>query len=161
MSDRPWTRRLPSGDAPLFVYGTLQFPEVLIELIGRAPQLDPAQVLGQRAAVLPDRVYPGLTSANDSVTQGFLLSGLTADEWQVLDAFEDDEYELRPIPVHAGDQDTYAWTYIWTDAVPPGEWSAQRFAAEHLADYITRCSTWRRDLLRPATAQPVPERHNR
>ncbi|WP_405138887.1 gamma-glutamylcyclotransferase family protein [Nocardia sp. NBC_01388] len=145
----PWRRArpLPSGPAPLFVYGTLQFPEVLIELLGRAPELEPARVLGQRAAVLPDRVYPGLTSANGSVTQGFLLNGLTADEWQILDTFEDDEYELRPIPVHTGNRHTYAWTYAWTDAVTPGEWSAQRFAADHLADYIARSATWRRDLL--------------
>ncbi|MEV6768549.1 gamma-glutamylcyclotransferase family protein [Nocardia sp. NPDC051030] len=144
---RRWARwRLPRETDPLFVYGTLRFPEVLIELIGRAPEFESAELSGRRVAALPERVYPGLVAAN-GVANGFLLSGLTAREWQVLDAFEDEEYELRPVSVHAGDRHVYAWTYMWTGPVVAQDWSPQRFAVEELTRYLGKCTAWRKDLV--------------
>ncbi|MFI6866807.1 gamma-glutamylcyclotransferase family protein [Nocardia sp. NPDC050406] len=139
-------RRLPEPSDPLFVYGTLRFAEVLVELIGRTPRLDAAWVADWRAAALPDRVYPGLVRAVGTVTHGAMLSGLTAEEWRVLDAFEDDEYELRPVFAHAGERDLPAWTYVWTAEVAARDWSAEEFAVDHLPYYAGRCGRWRRDL---------------
>ncbi|WP_306365105.1 gamma-glutamylcyclotransferase family protein [Nocardia sp. CC227C] len=133
-------RRLPVPSDPLFVYGTLTFPEVLVELLGRAPRLDPARVSGRRAAELPGRVYPGLVTAAGAVTRGAVLRGLTAAEWRVLDAFEDDEYELRPVFVHTGGSAHAAWTYVWTAEVLASDWSATAFATDHLPYYAGRCA---------------------
>lgn len=144
---RPWSRRLPSPDEPLFVYGTLRFDPILNALLGRVPALQPARLLGRRIAALPDRVYPGLVAAADGVAAGFLLTGLTESDWRVLDAFEDQEYDLRPVPAHAGDRELYAWTYVWTDPVLGTEWSAEEFAAEHLPSYLAQCAEWRRNTL--------------
>lgn len=141
-----WGRRLPVPSDPLFVYGTLRFPEVLGELLGRTPRLEAAWVSGRRAAALPGRVYPGLVTAAGTVTHGELLSGLTAREWRVLDAFEDDEYDLRPVFAHAGDRDIAAWTYVWLAQVQEHDWSAPGFATEHLPRYTGRCARWRRGL---------------
>jgi gamma-glutamylcyclotransferase (GGCT)/AIG2-like uncharacterized protein YtfP len=134
-------RRANAGSAPLFVYGTLQFPEVLTELIGRCPQLDPASVLGWRVAALPGRVYPGLVPDSGGLARGVLLSGLTAAEWEVLDEFEDVEYELRQVPVV--DRVESVSTYVWTAEVEPGNWQADRFAIDHLAGFAARCARWR------------------
>lgn len=139
-------RRLPVPGDPLFVYGTLRFPEVLIELIGRTPQLDAAWVSGRRAAALPERVYPGLVAAVGAVTHGAVLSGLTAAEWRVLDAFEDDEYDLVPVFAHVGDRDLPAWTYLWKSEVAAQDWSVEYFATEHLPHYTDRCARWRSEL---------------
>ncbi|WP_433760553.1 gamma-glutamylcyclotransferase family protein [Nocardia sp. CA-135398] len=131
-------RSIAHGDR-LFVYGTLQFPEVLVELIGRCPELVSAELVGWRAAALPGRVYPGLVPAAGGVARGVVLSGLDAGEWAVLDAFEDDEYELRRVrPGPAA-----AWTYVWTSVVAPDDWYAERFAAAHLGAFVARCATWR------------------
>ncbi|UGT42504.1 gamma-glutamylcyclotransferase [Nocardia yamanashiensis] len=148
MSSAPrWGRRLPRAEDALFVYGTLQFPEVLVELLGRAPDLTPAVLPGRRAAALPGRAYPGLVAAPAGAASGFLMTGLTAAEWRVLDAFEDDEYDLIPVSVHAGDREVYAWTYSWLSAVLPGEWSAAAFTADHLPRYAQQCAAWRRELV--------------
>ncbi|MBL1078980.1 gamma-glutamylcyclotransferase [Nocardia sp. 2] len=146
---RRWGRRrlLPAAGDPLFVYGTLQYPEVLNELIGRTPELEPAQVSGRRAAALPDRVYPGLVTATGAVTHGFLLRGLTAGEWQVLDAFEDDEYDLTPVSAHAGECEVYAWTYTWKAEALEQDWSVPVFTADHLPYYAAKCAAWRRELV--------------
>ncbi|MVU77049.1 gamma-glutamylcyclotransferase [Nocardia sp. ET3-3] len=146
MTDR-WARKIPSASDPLFVYGTLRFGEVLTELIGRVPEIEPARLLGRRAAALPGRVYPGLVYATGSVTDGFLLTGLTVGEWLVLDAFEDDEYDLLPVCVEAGDRAGYAWTYAWTAEVEERDWSASAFAVEQLPRYLGKCAAWRANLV--------------
>lgn len=147
-ASRRWARwRLPNGADPLFVYGTLQFPEVLSELLGRTPELEPAELYGRRAAALPGRVYPGLVTADGVVADGFLLTGLTAEEWQVLDAFEDEEYDLVPVSVHAGNRESYAWTYAWTAEVSEEKWSARDFTVDHLPRYAEKCAAWRREVI--------------
>jgi hypothetical protein len=107
------------------------------------PSLEPAQLTGWRAAALPRRIYPGLVAAAQGVTRGAVLSGLTAEEWMVLDAFEDDEYDLRRVRVD--DRSAPVWTYVWTVAADPADWQRERFAAEHLADFTARSARWRQD----------------
>ncbi|MEU4340575.1 TetR family transcriptional regulator C-terminal domain-containing protein [Nocardia sp. NPDC023852] len=145
MESRIGTGRL-SGiggqDHALFAYGTLQFPEVLKVLLGRVPSLEPAELTGWRAAVLPRRLYPGLVLAPGELTHGAVLAGLSAAEWMVLDAFEDDEYDLRRVRV--GDRVEPVWTYVWTAATDSAEWRRDRFAADHLAAFASRSARWRR-----------------
>ncbi|MEV5832117.1 gamma-glutamylcyclotransferase family protein [Nocardia sp. NPDC052112] len=142
-SNEPGQRlgRSMANGGRLFVYGTLQFPEVLVELIGRCPESAAAELTGWRVAALPERVYPGLVPAAGGVARGVVLSGLDAGEWAVLDAFEDDEYELRRVRPGAAPS---VWTYVWTSVVAPDDWHAERFAAEHLGAFVTRCAEWRR-----------------
>ncbi|WP_222932682.1 gamma-glutamylcyclotransferase family protein [Nocardia yunnanensis] len=148
MSERAYPRRrLPVAQDPLFVYGTLRFGAVLAELIGRVPDMEPARLLGRRAAALPGRSYPGLVTATNRVTEGFLLTGLTDAEWRVLDAFEDDEYDLVPVAVTAGERAGYAWTYAWTAAAEDRDWSATAFERDQLPRYAGKCAAWRRDLV--------------
>ncbi|MEV6387594.1 gamma-glutamylcyclotransferase family protein [Nocardia xishanensis] len=160
--------RVSAAEHALFVYGTLQFPEVLRELLGRCPDLAPAELPGWRAAELPGRVYPGLVPDGRATVRGVLLSGLSAGEWAVLDAFEDDEYDLRTVFFDGVSVDTGApeslrprpgnsqggvfvgpgavWTYVWTADATSVEWRAEAFAAEHLGAFAVRCAGWRRTL---------------
>lgn len=82
---------------PLFTYGTLLFPEVLRALLGRVPQSQSASAAGWRVAALANRSYPGLVEAPGEISHGRLLTGLSSDEWRLLDNFEDRRYELRRI----------------------------------------------------------------
>ncbi|GAA2134642.1 hypothetical protein GCM10009727_28540 [Actinomadura napierensis] len=134
--------RLSVAPEALFVYGSLQFPEVLFALIDRVPDHEPAAAEGWRVATLPGRVYPGLVPG-DTTAQGYLLTGLTSDEWRVLDAFEDPVYEL--VRVDLGDG-RHGWTYACNDGadVGPDDWSADDFEAQHLPAYVERCAAWRR-----------------
>ncbi len=142
----PTAGRMVSASAnpvPLFVYGTLLFPDVVRILIDRDPHRRPATVHGWRAAALPGRVYPALVHQVGSSTNGNLIEGLTADEWQTLDIFETDEYALTRITLTEGD---HAWTYTYTDptAVGPTTWNPDVFAEHHLPAYLDRCHSWRR-----------------
>ena len=58
-----WQRTLPPDPGALFAYGTLRFPEVLRELLGRVPELAEGTLADWRVAALTDR------NAADDVTQ--------------------------------------------------------------------------------------------
>lgn len=103
----------------LFVYGTLQHPDLLRSLIGAHGALRPARLPGYRAAPLRGRVYPGLVPLPDAGAEGDLGAGPDAgpdagaaghlvdvDEAAVgiLDAFEGDQY--RRVAVDALELDT-------------------------------------------------------
>lgn len=126
----------------LFVYGTLLFPDLVRALIGRVPDRTTAAVAGWRAAALPGRAYPGLVRAAGATARGLVLTGLTAAEWQVIDAFEDGGYDLTELELVDGRR---GWAYTWADDIAPlpEDWSAEEFAARHLADYVARCARWR------------------
>ncbi|MFI0912460.1 gamma-glutamylcyclotransferase family protein [Streptomyces abikoensis] len=131
------TDRLASNPDALFVYGTLQFPEVLQALLGRIPASTPARAAGWRAAALANRVYPGLVRSTELAT-GLLLDDLAPTEWRALDDFEDDHYNLHRISLDSG---RHGWAYVWpAEDVLPYNWSARAFQAEHLTAYATRCA---------------------
>lgn len=140
-SARRWDRYGGLGHS-LFVYGTLQFPEVLEVLIDRVPQRATATAPGWRVAALPGRLYPGLIPAPNAVASGLVLNGLTPGEWKILDAFEDDEYDLRTIQLT--NAATSAATYVWTAAVAQDDWRRDQFTADHLSAFVTHSAEWRR-----------------
>ncbi|QIS05014.1 gamma-glutamylcyclotransferase [Nocardia brasiliensis] len=125
----------------LFAYGTLQFPQMLEVLLGRVPEFTPAAAVGWRAAALPGLLYPGLVPHPGAVAPGVVITGLTPGEWQILDAFEDDDYDLRPIPLQA--PPPAPWTYLWTGPVAQDNWDAPTFARTHLASFVEHTREWR------------------
>jgi gamma-glutamylcyclotransferase (GGCT)/AIG2-like uncharacterized protein YtfP len=131
--------RLPGGPKELFVYGTLQFDAVLKGLLGRVPSRAPASAPGWRAAALEGRVYPGLVvNALGGAADGMLLTDLSSEEWKILDAFEDDRYELREVALSPGQR---GWSYVWPGGdVLPENWDASAFEALHLTNYAARCA---------------------
>ncbi|MCX5204976.1 gamma-glutamylcyclotransferase [Streptomyces sp. NBC_00237] len=124
----------------LFVYGTLQFPEVLGVLLGRVPAGVATSAPGWRAAALEGRPYPGLVAASGGVARGVLLGDLTVREWRVLDEYEGDEYELRRIALEGG---VRGWTYVWVGAgtgtgtgVRQDTWDAEAFRIQGLHGFL-------------------------
>lgn len=122
---------------PLFAYGTLQVPEVLRALLGRVPAATPATAVGWRAAALTDRVYPGLVAMPGESVAGLLLTDLSAAEWRVIDAYEDDQYSLERIALRDG---RFGWTYRWTETATVADraWSLADFRTRHLGSFLTR-----------------------
>jgi gamma-glutamylcyclotransferase (GGCT)/AIG2-like uncharacterized protein YtfP len=140
--------RLPGAPAALFAYGTLRFPDVLEALLGRIPEHSPGIVEGWRVAALDGRVYPVLVPG-EGAAGGVLISGLTTEEWRVIDAYEDDFYALEHLTLVDGRQ---GWAYLTRDgtaltrdgtAALPVAWSPGDFTARHLGTFANRCRAWR------------------
>ena len=93
-------------------------------------------------------MYPGLVAEPGRLAGGLLLRGLTAAEWAIIDAFEDEEYEVRSIHLVGREEPVPA--YVWTAVVSEADWLPEEFAADHLHGYATLCSRWRAENLRAA-----------
>ncbi|MGL5823368.1 MAG: gamma-glutamylcyclotransferase family protein [Nocardioides sp.] len=127
---------------PLFVYGSLLFPEVMEVLIGRNPSRLPVAADDWRVVALPGEVYPGLVSSPGSTASGDLVCDLTESEWDVLDAFENDIYDLAMIRFR--DMGPGAWAYVVARPFDdPGDWDSTGFADSQLPAYLQRCAQWR------------------
>jgi gamma-glutamylcyclotransferase (GGCT)/AIG2-like uncharacterized protein YtfP len=133
--------RLPPEPVALFAYGTLAFPEVMRVLLSRVPDNTAAAVAGWRIAALSGRVYPGLVAA-EALARGRLVTGLSTREWRILDAFEDDLYELRRLTLTDG---RYGWSYVCVDsnAASAEDWDLREFEKDDLVDFLRRCARWR------------------
>lgn len=134
--------RVSADPAPLFVYGTLLFPDVLRVLIDRDATRTPATIHGWQAIALPHVVYPTLIPRAQTSTTGELLTDLTDTEWRTLDAFEDERYHLAALTTNGN-----ATAYAYVDT-PDGHdetrpWDKTTFARTHLPAYLERCTAWR------------------
>jgi gamma-glutamylcyclotransferase (GGCT)/AIG2-like uncharacterized protein YtfP len=139
----PAPRRTPPPmPADLFAYGTLRFPDVLRALLGRVPGHTPAIVSGWRVAALDGRIYPVLVPGPGAAA-GVLITGLTTEEWRVIDAYEDDFYALERLALVGGRR---AWAYLTRDgtAALTDDWSPADFTARHLRAFAGACLEWRR-----------------
>ncbi|WP_332685782.1 gamma-glutamylcyclotransferase family protein [Devosia sp.] len=120
----------------LFVYGTLQDPDVLGAVLGRPVDMSSlrhATAPGYRAVFYPGRVYPALVRVPAATASGLLLEGLSQLDLSVLDAFEGDEYRRDAIIVRVAGEQRQAGTYL--PAIPIAAtapaWSLAAWTALH------------------------------
>jgi hypothetical protein len=120
----------------------LLFPDVLFTLLDRVPPRTQATVLGWRVAALQGRPYPVLVPG-EGYAHGQLITELTANEWHLLDAFEDPVYDLRRITLT---DSRHGWTYACLDIgqALPENWDIAQFVRQHLRTYLDSCAAWRR-----------------
>lgn len=83
----------------LFVYGTLQYPDLLQHLLGRTPPLQPAILRHYARYTIQNERYPGIIPENGQQTEGSLIIGIQPHEWERLDQYEDDLYERHIVHV--------------------------------------------------------------
>ena len=129
----------PIGEAaPLFVYGTLVFAEVVERLLGRLPEVARAAAPGWSTRLLPAKRYPGLVPDSMSAAGGLLFLDLTASERRLLDDYEGEEYQRVDMTVvDEGGRMVEAQTYVIDPTQATEErWTTQWFAELHLADFL-------------------------
>ncbi len=130
---------------PLFAYGTLMFPAVIGEVVGRAPQGRPGLVHGYQRLEVAGHSFPGLIAdptASDVAVNGILYHDLSAAEWQRLDHFEDDFYVLSEISVVTPDGTTIkALAYLVPESargvLSARPWSEEVFQQTHLRAFLS------------------------
>lgn len=121
---------------PLFIYGTLQDHDVLEAVLGRAGAqglLQPAGAPHFIAVTYPGQVYPALIRKEGKVAPGYLLPGLDALDWAVLDAFEGEDYRREEIAVQADSGSLRAFAYLPTRNIAPDApvWTFEMWIAGH------------------------------
>ncbi|URE23415.1 AIG2-like family [Musa troglodytarum] len=83
----------------VFVYGTLLADEVVRVLLKRVPPSSPAILHNYHRFSIKGRVYPAILPVDCKKVAGEVLLGITDQELDILDSFEDVEYERRAVEV--------------------------------------------------------------
>jgi hypothetical protein len=74
----------------------------------------------------------------EGIAHGRLLTGLTAEEWRLLDNFENPKYDLQQMTLSSGQ---HGLAYVWVDNADAcsDAWDIESFTLMHLSTYVARC----------------------
>lgn len=131
-----------------FFYGTLLDVDVQEIVFGRRllqRQMIPAVTHGYRRVYVKGAWYPTMAEASDQIINGMIITGLTHEERGKVDWFEDDDYELRPIPIsiHGKNAGT-ALAYMPPDGsnVSHQAWTMREWRQRFKRPFLNRARRW-------------------
>lgn len=126
----------------LFVYGTLLSTEVQKRVMGRCPVSSPGQLDGYGCYYVAGAVFPGIVREEGGRVAGRILSDLTPEEWDNLDAYEDDFYEKTAVECKVYGRPVPALTYVVPEEkrsiLNTEPWSFDLFSGKRLDAYLER-----------------------
>ncbi len=137
-----------SARTVLFAYGTLVEPEVMQALLGRVPPSLPARIRDHAAYRMRDGVYPGLVREPGQDTDGLLYVSIKAGEMQLIERFEDEDYERAREPVIdvrgcSRPALFYRIPELRRHLLSEQRWDPAAFRREHLSAYVEMCLSFR------------------
>jgi gamma-glutamylcyclotransferase (GGCT)/AIG2-like uncharacterized protein YtfP len=125
----------------LFVYGTLEIPQVVKKLLGTTLPSESAVLKGFERYMLINCHYPGIIRQEGAQVEGVLLHGITPKYLQLLDRYEDKIYKRQVVQVtNSKGQGVDTWVYV----VPPRykkqltsrPWNRDYFVNTHLKRFL-------------------------
>lgn len=131
-----------------FFYGTLLDAEVQEVVFGRrlSPrQMIPAITPGYRRVYVKDAWYPTMAPHEGGFIDGMVVTGLTHEERGKVDWFEDDDYELRPVPVMIkGREAGKALAYMPPAGSNAGDrtWTMSEWRQRFKRQFLLRSQRW-------------------
>ncbi|XP_076907873.1 AIG2-like protein D [Bidens hawaiensis] len=143
----------------VFVYGSLLADDVVQVLLNRLPQVSPAILNGYHRFSIKGRDYPAILPVENKKVTGRVLMRLSATELDILDMYEDEEYDKRVVDVSLLDASKVlqAYTYVWGNSTHPdlyGEWDFEEFKVSKLKGYLAMTKNYVKELEDPATLLP-------
>jgi len=131
----------------LFVYGTLQLPQVMQAVVGRTFRQHPGRLAGFRRGRVNGRSFPGIVPDPHAEVNGIVYSGLEEAAFLTLDHFEGPLYFRQSVVVDVGGRTLSAQTYV----VPPqqahwlsaDDWDLEVFRGRDLEEFLEVCTAFR------------------
>ncbi|CAN4075799.1 unnamed protein product [Withania somnifera] len=116
----------------VFVYGSLLADDIVRALLKRVPPSNPAILHNFHRFSIKGRVYPAILPVENKRVNRKVLLDITVPELNILDAFEDFEYERTTVDVSLMDSSKIlqAETYVWVNKRDPdsyGEWNFEKW----------------------------------
>uniref|UniRef100_A0A0A9VPL8 Putative gamma-glutamylcyclotransferase n=1 Tax=Arundo donax TaxID=35708 RepID=A0A0A9VPL8_ARUDO len=156
------------GAHSVFVYGSLMAEEVVRAVLKRVPPAAPALLPNHHRFNIKDRIYPAILPVESKKVAGMVIMGVTDEELEVLDAFEDVEYTRARVEISLNiskpckpvdsSETMLADTYVWSDAEDPnlyGEWDFEEWKRLHMKDFLTMTNGFMHGLEQPESKTRV------
>ncbi|MEO8178977.1 MAG: gamma-glutamylcyclotransferase family protein [Deltaproteobacteria bacterium] len=132
----------------LFVYGTLQLPDILYAVVGARWHGRAAVLEGYARYQVRGKPYPAIVVEPTGSVSGLLYSEVGALELERLDRYEGELYERCTLGVRVGGSRLSAVGYVLGDRhsalLSPEAWDLAAFERNHLAEYLGRISLTQR-----------------
>ncbi|PUZ59229.1 hypothetical protein GQ55_4G023600 [Panicum hallii var. hallii] len=143
-----------AGAHSVFVYGSLMADEVVRAILKRVPPAAPALLPNYHRFNIKGRIYPAILPVESKKVEGMVIMGVTDEELQVLDAFEDVEYTRTRVEISLADssEKMLADTYVWSDAEDSnlyGEWDFEEWKKLHMKDFLAMTNGFMHGLEQP------------
>ena len=123
----------------LFVYGTLQYPEILQKLTGKSFVSKPAVLNNYKRHRVKHAEYPAIIPNPGVQTMGLLLENVDELSLKAIDFYEGEEYEKTAVTVNSEDMDIMALTYVWNGGInnlEKDDWNKNNFEKNYLEIYL-------------------------
>jgi len=138
--------RQPSRGHRVFVYGTLQFPDVTEVVTGRRLDGAGARLDGFARYQVRGEPFPGIVPADKASVSGLVYEGIDAAALERIDEFEGALYRREPVRiVRLGDgalldAETYVVRPRWRPMLRNRDWDEAAFDRHWRAYYTGRRS---------------------
>ena len=129
----------------IFVYGTLQFPEIVFALTGKnfnskkavlkdhkVYQIDPGDKKGMCPAAIPEK---------GSFIEGRILFDVDEESFNKIDFFESDNYTKQELIIEAENKEFKALVFVWKDSLIgelKGQWDKDEFKKNYLDNCLKK-----------------------
>ena len=135
--------------AHLFTYGTLEIPEVMEAVTGKAWASAEARAKGFAKFLLKGRIYPGMTAVPGAICSGRVYYHIDSRTLEVLDAFEDEVYARERVEVKVAEgRSLQAYAYLILphnrECLTSMSWQPEEFMSKHLVHYLETCKSFHR-----------------
>lgn len=144
----------------VFVYGSLMDDEVVNMLLKRVPSSSSAVLPDYHRYSIKGRDYPAILPVQKEKVNGKVLFGITDSELDVLDTFEDVEYERRSVSVTTPDcmETLEVYAYVWANNTDPnlyGDWDFNMWKDLHKKKFLENARAFMEDLEELQTASRI------
>ena len=135
----------------VFTYGTLEIPQVMEAVTGRALASAEARAKGFAKYLLKGRIYPGMIAVAGAVCSGRVYYHLDRRTLDILDAFEDEVYTRERIEVEVmegGSLEAHAYLIppLHRECLTSTPWKPDEFMTRHLVRYLEACKAFHREV---------------
>lgn len=122
----------------VFVYGTLQFPQIVERLTGKIFVGVPATLNGFKRCLVKGADYPAICEKQGAFVKGKLLKNVDENSMHKFTIFEGDEYERRVVEVCCENEMIKAVTFVWRENIgllEEKDWDENQFKNYSLKKY--------------------------
>jgi gamma-glutamylcyclotransferase (GGCT)/AIG2-like uncharacterized protein YtfP len=123
----------------IFVYGTLQSPEIVKKLTGKSFKTSVAVLPGFKRYSVKDCDYPAVIQQKDAETTGLVLENVDDLSLEIISFYEGDEYEIQKVTVFIDGKSLIVLAFVWAkeiELLEDIEWDFHRFEKESLEHYL-------------------------
>jgi gamma-glutamylcyclotransferase (GGCT)/AIG2-like uncharacterized protein YtfP len=123
----------------IFVYGTLQSPEIIKKLTGKSFKSTPAVLQGYKRYWVKESVYPAVIQQIDEQTTGLVLENVDDLSFDIISFYEGDEYGKKKVTVNLNGIYKDVLTFVWVNGnefLENKDWNLDNFEETFLEYYL-------------------------